>query len=206
MKSVFLATESIKHTGASFTTPFSSKENADLFIDYRQKSGDFDNSIFYKECLLDTCYVRVYKDEAGFAVSVLWCRPKEDKGTVTEEGESIFATLEWNVEEENIESVLDRGTVLIQEHLRIRDGEGVFFAILQTFTDSGEIQPFPFIYTTEAEAYSVLNHYSNLYSGVYSVVSGLLEIRDSITHMVLLEPFPTRDGNLLEFPILVKRG
>lgn len=206
MKSVFLATESIKYTGASFTTPFSTKENADLFINYRQKSGDFDNSIFYREVDIDICYARVYRDSAGYAISVLWCNPKDIIDSVTDEGDSLFATVSWNIGEESIESVLDRGTALIKDHLRLETGEGVFFAILQTFEDSGEIQPFPFTYTTDKEAYSVLNHYSTLYSGVYTVVSGTLQTRDGVTHMLLEKPFPTRDGDLLEFPILSRRS
>lgn len=206
MKSVFLATESIKYTGASFTTPFSTKENADLFTDYRQKSGDFDNSIFYREVALDTCYARVYKDEAGYAISVLWCNPKDDINTVTDDSGLLFSTLSWNIGEETIQSVLDRGAALIKDHLRLATGEGVFFTILQTFEDSGEIRPFPSTYTTEAEAYSVLNHYSKLYSGVYTVVSGTLQTRDGVTHMILESPFPTRDGALLEFPIVSRRS
>lgn len=205
MTTVFLATESVKYTGATFTTPFSSKENADLFIDYRQKSGDFDNSIFYKQAEVDVCYARIYKDSLGYAISVLWCKPNESVNSVFSGESSIFATVSWNIGAETLDSVLERGTSLIEDYFKVENGEGIFFAIVQILPDSGEVRPFPFIYTTEKEASETLTFYSSQYDGIYQLVSGTIGKTDIESHLILSSPIEVSGRVVSTIPILFKR-
>lgn len=205
MNTVFLATESVKYTGATFTTPFSSKENADLFIDYRQKSGELDNSIFYKQAEVDVCYARIYKDSLGYSISVLWCKPNESVDSVFRGESSIFATVRWNIGTETLDSVLDRGTKLIEDYFRVENGEGIFFAIVQILPDSGEVRPFPFIYTTEKEASETLTFYAGQYDGVYQIVSGTIEEADKDSMLILSSPMNVSGRVVSTIPILSKR-